>query len=173
MKLSLILLRFTVRKLELSLISLGLPATTIVHWLYYEVGEGKNASDWLGAIIKLAYLRSVAKNRERSVRTIPEIMESTKDNMGEAFKKVAFIELQEVDKFERPSKEEAKAEGIPVPGIQKLHHLSLAPDGSIFGRPLACRQCLTLHVRCLLLLLLLLHQTTLFLRRPCVMPALP
>ena len=125
--------------------SLGITGGTVNHWLFYKVGKGKNASDWLGAMGKLAYLSSVAKNRDWSVRIIPQIIEAIRNNMGEHFKKIDSIQVEEVEKFDRPAMKEAQKKAIPVKGIQKLHHLSVTPAGLIYGRPLAFMDCLALQ----------------------------
>ena len=46
--------QFTIYELILMLLGIW------IHWIFYEVGEGKNLSDMLGSLYKLAYIRRVS-----------------------------------------------------------------------------------------------------------------
>ena len=133
--------QYTLRKLSQAPNSLGFsPESGCVQWSYFETGEGKNDSDSLGSIAKLAYHRGVAKNRDISVRTASEVTKLIRENIATTSAKLEFIEIAEVTRFDRPDR--IGVAGIPVTGIQKLHHFTRTVEGKIIGRVLSCVDCL-------------------------------
>ena len=133
------------QKIREAAATLGLSLASIVTFLYFETGEGKNASDTLGAITKLAYLRAVAKLRDGAARTAAEIVSLIQRELDIAplhSHKLEWLQVKEVKPFPRPNKDTAS---FPVPGIQKLHHISCTSKGVLIGRVLACKVCLNLR----------------------------
>lgn len=108
------------------------------------MGEGKNESDSLGSIVKLAYCRALHRNRDRAARTVEEVAELIRENLAMSTEKLDFIEIKVVDEFSR----DKKPTGIPMKGIQKVHHMTKKPDGSIITRELTCHQCITQQSCC-------------------------
>ena len=108
------------------------------------MGEGKNESDSLGSLVKLAYIRSLHKHRDRAARTVSEVAEMIRENLASSSEKLDFIEIWVVKTFERDN----KPKGIPVRGIQKIHHFTKTTDGSIITREQSCLSCITLQNVC-------------------------
>ena len=103
-----------------------------------QVGEGKNESDSLGSLVKLAYCRALHQHRDIAARTVEEIAQLIRENLAESSEKLDFIEIDVVDAFLR----DKKPKGIPVKGIQKVHHFTKKADGSIITRELSCLACI-------------------------------
>ena len=129
----------------------------IVHWIFYEVviilfafslllfnqvGEGKNLSDLLGALFKLAYLRAVATSdpTAASAQSISEIIALTRPKLASSSDKFNFIELIEVLPFKRPDEKEDK--GIVIKDLQKQHHVTRSGEGALLSRRISCTACL-------------------------------
>lgn len=138
--------RFTLHKLLTAPTSLGLNTPATVVWNYYETGEGKNLSDSIGSIVKAAYQKAVAINRETTARSASEIIELIKTVQKDDMKTFEFLELREIKPFPRPEKNTVKE--IKVAGIQKLHSITRLEDGQLVGRKLSCSDC-TLGKLCL------------------------
>ena len=89
--------QYTLRKLAESPDALGFSSGNgTVQWSFFETGEGKNDSDSLGSIAKLAYHRGVAKNRDLSVRTGAQVTKLIRENIAMTSTKLQFIEIIEV-----------------------------------------------------------------------------
>lgn len=113
-----------------------------------QVGEGKNLSDLLGAMFKLAYLRAVACSdpTAASSQTIADIISLTRPKLAESSSKFNFIEMIEVEPILRPKQEEDK--GIVVKGIQKQHHFTRTTEGELVARPIPCSSCILADQLC-------------------------
>ena len=113
-----------------------------VHWNYYEAGEGKNQSDLLGALFKLAYIRGVACSQDftPSAHNIQEVIEIARPRLTNSGNKFEFIEMKELDTFERMAKNQRK--GVSIPQIMKQHHITRTADGQLYSRELSCKGCL-------------------------------
>ena len=94
--------------------------------------------------MKLAYTRSLYQNRDRAARTVSDVAELIRENLASSTEKFDFIEIQVVEPFQR----ESKPKGIPVKGIQKIHHFTKKMDGSIISRDISCLNCITLKKCC-------------------------
>ena len=107
-------------------------------WVFYEVGEGKNLSDMLGSLFKLAYERAVACSNptSASAQTIQEIVTMTRVKLAKSTNKFDFIELEEVLPFERPRLEDEK--GVVVKAMQKQHHFTRTSSGELVTREISC-----------------------------------
>ena len=114
----------------------------VIHWVFYEVGEGKNSSDLLGALFKLAYTRAVATSdpTTASAQSITEIIQLTRGKLAESSKKFDFIEMIEVQPFTRPRPEDEM--GVVVKAIQKQHHFTRTPAGELVARKIPCTACI-------------------------------
>ena len=108
-----------------------------VHFFYFETGEGKNESDSWGSIIKLAYSRAVSYNTDSANRKVSEIKNMIKEQLGDHSDKFDFMELFEVEPFER----DQRPKGIPLKGIRKMHHISQTKDGNLIARDITCMDC--------------------------------
>ena len=86
-----------------------------IHWLFFETGEGKNLSNLLGSLFKTAYMRGVATSSEESgtAQSIKEVISLARLNLVETSKKFDFLEMVEVEPFERPQKSEDLGVVIP------------------------------------------------------------
>ena len=117
-----------------------------VHWNFFEVGEGKNMSDMLGSLAKLAYIRAVAtcSTEGATVHTIPELIQLIRPHLAETTKKFDFLELVELEPFDRPDK--ASDLGIVVTNLQKQHHFSRSTTSQLNVREISCKDCLKLKV---------------------------
>ena len=116
-------------------------------YFYYfvKVGEReKNKSDTLGSLVKLAYTRSLYQNRVRAARTVSDVAELIRENLASSTEKFDFIEIQVVEPLQR----ESKPKGIPVKGIQKIHHFTKKMDGSIISQDISCLNCINLQKSC-------------------------
>ena len=105
--------QFTVEKLRTSSSSMGFCEECQVNFYFFEVGEGKNESDSLGSLIKLAYCRALHWNRDNAARTVHEIAELIRESLATSSEKLDFIEVKVVEPFER----EKNPKGIEIKGI--------------------------------------------------------
>ena len=110
----------------------------------YQVGEGKNESDTLGSLAKLAFKRGVHQLRDEASRTVEAIADLIRSNIQESTKKYEFIRIVVVPEIERDPKPQA----LPHPGIQQRHLFLRNSDGSIFARDLSCTKCIELSRAC-------------------------
>ena len=108
------------------------------HYSMCQVGEGKNESDSLGSLVKLAYCRALHQHRDMAARSVEEVAALIRENLAESTEKLDFIEIHVVDAFSR----DKKPKGIPVKGIQQIHHFTKKTDGSIITRELSCLKCI-------------------------------
>ena len=133
--------QFTIYELILMLLDIW------IHWIFYEVGEGKNLSDMLGSLFKLAYLRAVACSdpTSASAQTIQEIIIMTRAKLAESSEKLDFIEIEEVLPFERPRLEDEA--GVVVKAIQKQHHFTRTASGELVTREISCSDCIVAAVK--------------------------
>ena len=74
--------QYVVEKLRTSAESMGFCKDCQVNFCYFEVGEGKNESDSLGSLIKLAYCRALHRNRDKAARNVPEIAQLIRENLA-------------------------------------------------------------------------------------------
>ena len=89
----------------------------MIQWCFYEVGEGKNLSDLLGSLLKLAYIRAVATSSSNSAtaHSIHEIIELIRPHLAESSNKFDFLEIQEMEAFRRPAK--SSDLGVVIPHL--------------------------------------------------------
>ena len=136
--------QFVNEKLRVAHHSMQMIEGAEVHFLYFETGEGKNESDTWGSIIKLAYNRAIQYNTETANRSVPEIANLIIGQLGDHSDKYDFMVIKVVEPFVR----DENPHGIPVKGIQKMHHLSQTKDGNLIARDIACMECLKMEDLC-------------------------
>ena len=115
-----------------------------VHWCFFEVGEGKNLSDLLGSLFKKAYIRGVAISSKTSgtAHSIAEVMILARPHLATSSKKFDFIEIKEVQPFDRqPMSSDL---GVVIPHLRKQLHLTRTSDGQLITREISCKSCLEL-----------------------------
>ena len=110
-----------------------------VLWHYFEVGEGKNESDSLGSIIKLAFKRAVLRETDRAISSPEDVAAMIRSCLQETTSKYDFIRIIVAPQIDR----DPKPKGIPHRGIQSRHSFVRSADGIIYARDLSCPQCIS------------------------------
>ena len=111
----------------------------VVLWHYFEVGEGKNESDSLGSIIKLAFKRAVLRETDRAISSPEDVAAMIRSCLQETTSKYDFIRIIVAPQIDR----DPKPKGIPHRGIQSRHSFVRSADGIIYARDLSCPQCIS------------------------------
>ena len=72
------------------------------------------------------------------LRSVDEVVELIKANVGGQTKAYEFFEVLNVEPFQRPE----SSVGVPCSGILKIHSFTKTADGRILARKLTCKSCL-------------------------------
>ena len=64
-----------------------------VEWNYFEPGEGKNSSDSLGALAKLAYFRAVSKHPDMVARSAAAVVTLISEELSKSTEKLSFLKV--------------------------------------------------------------------------------
>jgi hypothetical protein len=119
----------------------NLPDSAVVTNLYFEAHEGKNISDTIGSICKIAFKRSMI-SEINAIDSSEKVVNKIRSEVKQQTRQFShFIAEALDDKLEVESKEES------LVNISKCHSIWIDQDGILRGKELSCLAC-TVSTRC-------------------------